>query len=210
MIKSSFFYLQFTCFAATKIHKNRIHIIVLNCVYFISLQHLISGRFRASLSSLRLFLVSFFVVFSRFYFSSFSFLSSVFLLVSPQSFLFFLVYLSIFSLLFYSIFSFSFIFRSLVYLSLSFRISFFCLYYFSQSFSFIFLLKFSCLISLPVSILRFHSFTRSSAVSMPYLLVTFHLPRCVEVERSAEDPADNSLVLHTDLQFSYDCEVSQN
>ena len=101
MIKSSFFYLQFTCFAATKIHKNRIHIIVLNCVYFISLQHLISGRFRASLSSLRLFLVSFFVVFSRFYFSSFSFLSSVFLLVSPQSFLFFLVYLSIFSLLFY-------------------------------------------------------------------------------------------------------------
>ena len=35
------------------------------------------------------------------YFSSFSFLSSVFLLVSPQSFLFFLVYLSIFFLLFY-------------------------------------------------------------------------------------------------------------
>ena len=126
-------------------------------------------------------------------------------------FLFFLFSLVRFYLGFSSILSFFFIFRSLVYLSLSFRLSFFCLYYFSPSFSFIFLLKFSCLISLPVSILRFHSFTRSSAVSMPYLLVTtltFHLPRCVEVERSAEDPADNSLVLHTDLQFSYDCEVS--
>ena len=151
-----------------------------------------------SLSSSLVF-ISLLSLFSRPFFSWF--------LLNP---FFFFSSIFLFSL-FYSIFSFSFIFRSLVYLSLSFRLSFFCLYYFSPSFSFIFLLKFSCLISLPVSILRFHSFTRSSAVSMPYLLVTtltFHLPRCVEVERSAEDPADNSLVLHTDLQFSYDCEVS--